>query len=93
MQFTNTAWRRDTDRYTAFQKKFHSFYTRVISGFRRAVNETFVLLGFYAQNGKLQLMFRNIASVPSSRVKPLTLGDGTDKSFRNVSIKLPFYAA
>jgi hypothetical protein len=75
------------------------FVLWVILGFRRNVNETCSLLGFYiAWNGNFVPTFPNNLSVPSSEVKQsrafcLTLEDGTDMLFRNIGTELPFYAA
>ena len=56
------------------------------------------VLGFYATyNGSFLPTFRENLSGPSSRFKQsknsLTHEDGTDRLFRNVGKKLPFYAA
>jgi hypothetical protein len=75
------------------------FVLSVISGFRRNVNETCSLSGFYAAwNGNSIPTFRNNLSVPSSEVKQsrafcLTLEDGTDMLYRNIDTELPFHAA
>ena len=58
----------------------------MISGFRRAVDEIFTLLGYYAGYiGNSLPTFRNNLSVPSSRA---ALEDGTDRLSRNISREL-----
>jgi hypothetical protein len=55
----------------------------MILDFRREVNETSAVLGYYAaSSGNFLQIFRDNLSVPSSRIKIfLTLEDGT-KSFQ-----------
>jgi hypothetical protein len=78
----------------------------VISGFGCDVDEICALLAYYAAlTGSSVRTFRNIISVPSSRVKKpkkkawasfldfLTLENGTDMMFRNVFTELPFNSA
>jgi hypothetical protein len=70
----------------------------MISGFRRDIEETCALLGYYAAlNGKPLPTFRDNVWVPSSRVrkskKKIALVDGTDTLSRNVGKGLPFNAA
>ena len=76
-----------------------SFTQRTTNAY--SVPEIFTLLGFYSvQIGSSFPTFWDNLSVPYSRAKQsrkdilecLTLEDGTDRSSRNVGIKLPVYA-
>jgi hypothetical protein len=57
----------------------------VTSGFRRSVNEIFVLLGCYtALIGSYLMTFIDNVSSPSSKVFFSNFEDGTDRLSRNV---------
>jgi len=67
---------------------------RVISGFRRNVDDIWAFLGYYAgYNCDSATTFRDNLLVPSSTVNSWPLEDGTDRLSRNVGTELPIYAA
>ena len=92
----------DTCKYKQFQQlraELRVFRQRVISGFRRGVNEICIILGLYAEyNGSLLPMFRD--NLPGIKFRGqavqedcLTPKDGTEKFFWDVCDKLLFCAA
>jgi hypothetical protein len=58
-----------------------------IADFRRGSTEFFRLLRYYAARGALKPTFQEYLSVPSARVKPSNLEDGTDRWSRNIGFR------
>jgi len=62
---------------------------RLISSYRRELDENRALLGYYSASSRNSL--RTFRENP--RVRLLTFEDGTDKLFRKVGKRLPLYTA